>query len=218
MSGKALTTDSIPDIVRGTTDKVIQRLLEELGLDKLSDLNLRIEAIANGVPEQVTKLVGQHVRDRSVVRTMIQTLSQDEQSCVNLVRALEPARRQSRSEADQRRLEKLTEGALSFYRERNPDIEAQYVSDLVSLMDEKHVVQGKRDHVKAVADWITAQEARMTELIQQMVKTRPKKPPEEMVPSFAKLIVLEGANADIPTQVRERLEKKDPIKDFLKRS
>lgn len=204
--------------LRTIADLVIELLCQTLGIEKLSEINLKIEGAGNDIPGQVSRNLEQQLREKGIVRTIIQTLSKDDVACAALNKALEPARRQSRSEADQRRLEKLTEAVLDFYKKRDPDLQPEHVSehfsDLIEFMDKGRVIQGKQNHIKAVADWIDAQEERMSETIRQITKARTD---QELIASFARTLVVEGIDP-LPTDVRARIEKETDIKECIRKT
>ncbi|MCL5407292.1 MAG: hypothetical protein M1429_02240 [Patescibacteria group bacterium] len=192
-----------------------------LGIEKLSDLRLKLESAGNDIPASVSRELEARLRDPSFVISLAEMLASNEAACTRLGNAINECREKQLGEAEIRRLDNLTGTVTNFYFERDSDpnktiLSKEAVKPLVNRLNKEMVVKGLKasQYSSAIAKTIPEWETQMTELIVGLCKARTNK---QLIESTAVLLVLEGLPLETKV-VRARLEREEDIASFLKRT
>lgn len=218
MAEKLVTLATLKVVIDRLEKKIVTSLCKAIGIEKLADFRLRIEAVGNEIPARVDTVIESKLRDPGFVKALVEKIASDEEACSRLDYALEPYRRKRMDERTLHRRENLTAAVTNFYSKREPDVQLsdESVRALVERLDADHVVNGFRvpQYNEVVAKAIFAKEVEMNTLITSLCLS---KAPKKAIEGTAVLLVLEG----LPLKkdaVRARLEQDEDIKSFLKKN
>lgn len=219
MSSKSVVTlATLKVAIERLERRIIKTICTALGVEKLSDINLKIESATNDVPARISADIEAKLRDPGFIKGLAEAFASNEDACTQLNLALEQFRRRRIDEAADRRHENLTVAVTTFYAERDPNAQLSEESTrgLVELLDREQVVKGLRasQYGDAVAKAIISMEEEMSTLIAGLCKART---PEQVIESNAALLILEG----IPLErkaVRARLEREEDIASCLRKT